>query len=72
MDEQAIGKKSTQLAEGRRVVIQAYIRNVVTLACGQEGTALFDSITKEALLATLPFFAEDTLEMSGVPDFEID
>ena len=64
-----LGSRTPKVAEERRVALQAYLQAVVRLARKTRGTPLQQELSKQALLLTLPFLAEETSSLSPVKGF---
>lgn len=63
----ALGNRSPNLIETRRLQLQGYLQEIVRLARKTPGTPIQQELSKQALLLTLPFLGEDTSTMSSMP-----
>lgn len=59
--KKTIGKKDSKVVEGRRKVLQMYLRNVINLLLDKEPT-LATAVNKEKLVTALPFFSDKPTE----------
>ncbi len=66
-----IGTKPAALEE-RRFALEAYLRHLLTLASDAPGSPLHRAAGKPQLLALLPFFCDDVIDMAATGSLFID
>eukprot|EP00041_Stephanoeca_diplocostata_P031390 m.977134 g.977134 ORF g.977134 m.977134 type:complete len:96 (+) comp23950_c1_seq2:245-532(+) len=62
----SIGNKDPKTVEQRRINLQGYIQRVFNMMTRNATSKLARSPSKANLLATLPFFSEDTINMGTI------